>query len=184
MSQEFWFKADFISSNANSRLFRSLGWIGVFFPPLQENLFKVKVSPGLELEPTECKSGAQDRCCSFLYSCEQWGHGSYASHHFPYIPFHVTFLSLDCGTEPIVCVTQEDELLWDFGLTNFRNDLNLENTVWRIQCPLVIPKKEAAVNTGASLLETYQPFLSLSSYIFLLQPSPSLPVKDIRHCLS
>lgn len=28
--------------------------------------------------------------------------------------------------EPIVCVTQEDELSWGFGLIQFRNNLNLE----------------------------------------------------------
>lgn len=46
-----------ISSNVNSRSFRSLRRINVFFPPLQENLFKAKVKSVLELERIKYKSG-------------------------------------------------------------------------------------------------------------------------------
>lgn len=42
------------------------------------------------------------------------------------MPFHATFLYLELAVEPIVCVTQEDELSWNFRLIQFRNNLNLE----------------------------------------------------------
>lgn len=82
--------------------------------------------------------------------------------------------------EPIVCVTQEDELSWGFGLIQFRNNLNLEI----LSEDFGAPKKETVINTVACIFEMCQPFLSLPPYILLLRPSPSLSMKVIRHCLS